>query len=221
MAPRSTQNRSEARQRRPYAPRMAPEQRREHLLDATLGVILQSGYSGVSMEAVARAAGVTRPVVYDHFANTGLLLQSLIEREERYSLEQLAQLLPGELAEHEPPELLAIGVRRFLDLVAERPATWTIILLPPAGTPQAVREVVERNRTRTLERIEHIVRVALARPEVPSDLDAELTARAIRDLSEEAARMLLTDPERFSSGRYERYVRAVMRLVWPGQDAGH
>src|SRR5690242_13726806 len=56
-----------ARGRRRYAPRMAPEQRREQLLDAALSVILEQGYSGVSIEAIARAAGVTRPVIYDHF----------------------------------------------------------------------------------------------------------------------------------------------------------
>ena len=58
-----------AKPRRPYAPRMAPEQRREQVLDAALRVILELGYSGVSIEAIAREAGVTRPVIYDHFAN--------------------------------------------------------------------------------------------------------------------------------------------------------
>ncbi len=76
---------------------MAPEQRREQLLDAALGVILEEGYSGVSIEATARAAGVTRPVIYDHFPNLGRLLYALIEREERYALEQLEQVFPEQL----------------------------------------------------------------------------------------------------------------------------
>jgi AcrR family transcriptional regulator len=80
--------------RRRYAPRMPPEQRREQLIDAALGVILEQGYSGVSMEAVAKAAGVTRPVVYDHFPNLARLLHALVEREERYALEQLEAIIP-------------------------------------------------------------------------------------------------------------------------------
>ena len=41
------------KRRRRYAPRMAPEQRREHLIDAALEVILERGYAGVSIEAIA------------------------------------------------------------------------------------------------------------------------------------------------------------------------
>ena len=48
-----------------YAPRLLPEQRREQLLDVVLrSVIDTDGVASVSMDAVARRAGVTRPVVY-------------------------------------------------------------------------------------------------------------------------------------------------------------
>src|SRR5438105_1914352 len=161
------------RPRRRYAPRMPPEQRREQLIDAALGVILDHGYGGVSIEAIARTAGVTRPVVYDHFPNLGRLLQALIEREERYALEQLRHVVPDDPGEQEPVEVLVGGVRRFLDAVALRPATWRIILLPPEGNPTIVRQLVETNRARTLQRIERLVRWAIARPEMPDGLDVE------------------------------------------------
>ena len=85
---------SAAAPRRRYAPRLPPEQRREQLVDAALSVILEQGYGGVSMEAVARTAGVTRPVVYDHFPNLGRLLHALIQREEQYAIAQLEQIVP-------------------------------------------------------------------------------------------------------------------------------
>jgi hypothetical protein len=66
-----------------------------------------------------------------------------------------------------------------------------------------------------LARIENLVRWALERPDLPDDLDVELTARAIRDLGEQAGRMLLTDPQRYTPGRYERFVQTVLRLVFP------
>jgi AcrR family transcriptional regulator len=201
--------------RRRYAPRLPPEQRREQLLDAALSVILELGYGGVSIEAIARTAGVTRPVVYDHFPNLGRLLHTLVEREERVALEQLAHVLPADTGAVEPGELLAGGVKRFLDAVASRPATWRIILLPPEGTPAIVREHVETNRASTLRRIEQVVELTLERPGAPAKLDVELTARAIRDLGEEAGRMVLTDPERYPPERYERFVERVVGLVWP------
>jgi AcrR family transcriptional regulator len=207
--------------RRRYAPRLPPGQRREQLIDAALSVILDQGYGGVSIEAVARTAGVTRPVVYDHFPNLARLLHALIEREERYALDQLEYVVPSDAGDLQPTELLTAGVRSFLDAVASRPATWRLILLPPDGNPAIVRQLVETNRARTLERIERLVRWAQQRPEIPDDLDAELTARAIRDLGEEAARMVLTDPEHYSPERYERFTERVMGLIWPRDGAGH
>jgi AcrR family transcriptional regulator len=201
--------------RRRYAPRLPPEQRREQLLDAALSVILELGYSGVSIEAVARTAGVTRPVVYDHFPNLGRLLHTLVEREERYALTQLEDVVPADAGEGDPAELLVGGVKRFLDAVASRPATWRIILLPPDGTPAIVRQHVETNRAQTLARIEQVVQRAFERQHAPDELDIELTARAIRDLAEEAGRMVLTDPERYPPERYERFVDTVLGLAWP------
>jgi AcrR family transcriptional regulator len=192
---------------------MPPEQRREQLIDAALSVILELGYGGVSIEAIARAAGVTRPVIYDHFPNLGTLLHTLVEREERYSREQLERVVPDDPGDSDPVEVLAGSVRRFLDAVTARPTTWRIILLPLDGTPAIVRQHVETHRTKILERIERLVHWAINRNELPSDLDVELTARAIRDLGEEAGRMVLTDPKRYSPDRYERFVQSVMRLL--------
>ncbi len=178
---------------------MAPELRREQLLNAALSVIVEQGYEGVSIEAIARTAGVTRPVIYDHFPNLERLLRALIEREEEHALKQLAAVVPeAPSGVGEPAELFAAGVRRFLDAVLARPESWRIILLPPEGTPANVRNQVERNRALIQGRIATIVRWAIARSDIPEDLDVELCARAIRSLSEEAGRMVLTDPEAFS-----------------------
>ncbi len=194
---------------------MAPEQRREQLIDAALEVILERGYAGVSIEAIAREAGISRPVVYDHFPNLNRLLHAVIEREERISLAQLAEVVPEEAGDHEPGELLATGIGRFLDAVTTRPATWRIILLPLEGTPEIVREHVEVNRARVLARIESWVRWAVERSELHHDLDVELTARAIRDWSEQAGRMVLTDSEHYPRQRYEQYVQSFLALLAP------
>jgi AcrR family transcriptional regulator len=211
--PRSTDVPSKRRRR--YAPRMAPEQRREHLIDAALEVILERGYAGVSIEAIAREAGITRPVVYDHFPNLNRLLHAVIEREEQIAVAQLAEVVPEDPGDDEPGELLAAGIGRFLDAVTSRPATWRIILLPLEGTPQLVREHVEDNRQRVLARIEALVQWAIERSDLDHDLDAELTARAIRDWSEQAGRMVLTDPVRYPRERYEEFVQSFLGLLAP------
>ena len=195
---------------------MTPPERREQVLDAALEAILERGYGGVSIEAVARKAGVTRPVIYDHFPNLAQLLRALIEREERYALERLDTMIPPDSADTEQRPGLIAGVRMLLDEIAQRPLTWRLILLPPAGTPTLVREQVEVNRQRILERIEGIVRQAVLRAAVPAELDVELTARTLRDMIEEAGRMLLTDPVRYSAERYERHLASLIALVVRG-----
>jgi AcrR family transcriptional regulator len=194
---------------------MPPGQRREQLIDAALEVILERGYARISIEAIARAAGITRPVVYDHFPNLNRLLHAVIEREERISLEQLAQVVPEDPGDQTPAELLGSGVSRFLDAVQSRPATWRIILLPLEGTPPIVRQHVEEGRARVLARIERLVRWTLERGGRPDELDVELTARAIRDWSEQAGRMVLTDPERYRPERYERFAHDFLNLLAP------
>jgi AcrR family transcriptional regulator len=49
--------------------------RREDLLDAAVQLILSGGVEAVSMEMVADRAGVSRPLVYKHFASPGSFLR--------------------------------------------------------------------------------------------------------------------------------------------------
>jgi hypothetical protein len=69
--------------------------------------------------------------------------------------------------------------------------------------------------------MEGVVRWAIDRrdspsgPRSPESVDVELAARAILGLAEDAGRMVLTDPVRYSPERYERFVASVMKLLWP------
>jgi AcrR family transcriptional regulator len=203
--------------RKRYAPRMAPAQRREQLLDAALEVVLEQGYAGVSIEAIARTAGVTRPVIYDHFSNLEGLIHALIEREERYALGQLAEVVAGPESPH-PTDLgtlLADGLPYFFDALLNRPATWRIILLPLEGTPRIVRKHVEANRALVLARFEEVMRTAMRAGELSSELDIELAARAVMGFAEDAGRMVLTDPAGHAPNRYVEFVRSIAGLLSP------
>ncbi|WBQ04741.1 TetR/AcrR family transcriptional regulator [Kribbella sp. CA-293567] len=55
--------------------RLSKDARREQLLDAALGVVRRRGADGLTLVTLAEAAGVSRPIVYDHFGTrAGLLL---------------------------------------------------------------------------------------------------------------------------------------------------
>ena len=61
--------------------RLARADRREDLLDAALALVASGDVDGVSMESVADRAGVSRSLVYKHFANRTEILTALYERE--------------------------------------------------------------------------------------------------------------------------------------------
>ena len=55
--------------RRTRALRTDPRERRRQLLDTAEQLLAAGGSDALRMDAVARAAGVTRPVVYEHFGD--------------------------------------------------------------------------------------------------------------------------------------------------------
>jgi AcrR family transcriptional regulator len=59
--------------------RVAAAERRRLLVDAAGQVFAEHGYQGTAVEAIARRAGVTVPVLYDHFASKGDLYVELVE----------------------------------------------------------------------------------------------------------------------------------------------
>ena len=59
--------------------RLPASERREQLLDVAMTVFAANGYHGTSMNGVAKAAGVTKPVLYQHFTSKRDLYLELIE----------------------------------------------------------------------------------------------------------------------------------------------
>jgi AcrR family transcriptional regulator len=172
----------------------APE-RREQLLDVTKAMVAARGFHAVSIEAVAREAGISRPIVYGHFGDLRGLLEALVLRESARALEQLADVLPETLARGEPRAQLLSALRAYLDAVRAAPDTWRLVLMPPEGAPDLLRDLLARGRRAVVAQLAEAVRPGLG-PGGPSP-DPELTARTLSAIADESARLLLTEPERY------------------------
>ena len=179
--------------------RMAAEDRREQLLDVTKAIVDRSGFHAVSIEAVAREAGISRPIVYGHFEDLPRLLEALVLRESARALAQLATVLPIDLAQGDPREVLLAALHGYLAAAEADPAAWRLVLMPPEGAPGVLREHIARGRTAVLAQLAEAVRPGFG-PGRESP-DPELTARMLSALADEAARLLLTDPERYPPER--------------------
>lgn len=201
---------------RRYAPRVPAAQRREQLLDSALALVLADGFHAVTMDGVARACGVTRPVVYGQFADATALLAALLDRSEGRAVAQLARAVPPvpgpDDAATDPDDLLVDGVTAFLHAVRDEPGTWTVLLLPPQGAPPQLRERVSANHRLVLGRLRELVGWGVRR-RGDDELDVDLFARSVLALAEGAARLLLTSPDRFPVERIERFVRTLVRRL--------
>ena len=111
--------------------RLTGPQRREQILDATKALAGERGFHGISIDAVARRAGVSRPIVDGHFNNISGLLRALVDREGARAVGQLMDLLPQPGGSQPPRELLREGLRAFLEAVRDEPVTWRLVLMPP------------------------------------------------------------------------------------------
>jgi AcrR family transcriptional regulator len=183
-------------------PRLAPALRREQLLDAALDVLTEGGFGALSVEAVARQAGVTRPVVYDAFGDLDGLLLALIDREEEAALAPLLEIV-GDVpaAGVDPDAFLVEGLLAFLSAVKANPRTWRLVLMPPRGTSAELRQRIRRSRRLIAERITTLLDWGISQRGGPSGLDHPLLARLIVAAGEDAARLMLAHPRRFPPER--------------------
>ncbi|WP_394618095.1 TetR/AcrR family transcriptional regulator [Lentzea sp. JNUCC 0626] len=194
--------------RRKYARRLPPEQRREQLLDAALSLI-PAGFDTVTMESVAKQAEVTKPVLYDLFANRAELIGALLEREAGRATEQVIAALPTDFATRSPDDAFADAVRAFVNAVVEAPDRWRLVLLPPEGTPAEFRAQVELVRAGVLAQIEDLAALGLKELGRLDDLDSALLGHAMLALAEMSGRLVLTDPEKFTPDRLAAFVTRI------------
>lgn len=180
------------------AARLSADERRAQLLDVTKAIVAADGFHAVSIERVAREAGITRPIVYGHFRDLAGLLEALVERESARALSQLGSILPRALAGPAGEQLRA-ALRGYLEAVRSDPATWRLVLMPPEGAPGVLHEAIATGRAAVVEQLAGIMRPGFG-PGRESP-DPELTARMLSAFADESARLLLTDPERYPPER--------------------
>jgi AcrR family transcriptional regulator len=114
--------------------RMPRAQRREQLLVTATEAFARSGFAATSLEDVARAAGVTRMIVYTHFESKTALYQAVLERM-RGKLKQATGA----------PEYGELSISAVVRVAAAEPAGFRLLFHHAAREPE-FRAVVERMR---------------------------------------------------------------------------
>ncbi len=178
-----------ARQR---AEHLGPERRRPLVLDAAQKIFVERGYAGASMDAIAAAAGVTKPVVYECYPSKGALFQALLEREEERLLTAVGEALPSELGARDAETLLREAFTALLRAAAEAPDSWRIVFDSERGSEPAVARTFLRGREAIVARIAELVGQVLAEAGAEDRARrAPLYAELIASLGQGGVRALL------------------------------
>jgi len=100
---------------RPHSPRLPAARRRRQLLEVALRVFGEHGFFVASMNDVAEAAGVTKPVLYQHFRSKRDLYREVLTDVGGQLLEAITKATTAATSPHEQVELGFIAYFRFVE----------------------------------------------------------------------------------------------------------
>jgi AcrR family transcriptional regulator len=123
--------------------RLKSADRRNLLLDAAAEIVGEGGVDNVTMEAVAERAGVSRPLVYKHFANRRELLEEVYRRESELLHRELASSVGAATTIEEKFRALVHGA-----LAAPAARGATLFALRHAGSRATSQRQTQRSRDR-------------------------------------------------------------------------
>ena len=106
--------------------RLTAEERRTGILDAALAVFSRRGYHAASIDDIASEAGVSKALIYEHFASKQVLYADLIARNARELNQRVAGALVGVEVESGVGRL-ATGLEAFFAFVEERRDAWRML----------------------------------------------------------------------------------------------
>jgi AcrR family transcriptional regulator len=179
--------------------------REQQLLDVAEEQFAEYGYGGASIEVIARLAGVSRPIVYDHFGDKeGVYIACL--RRARGELEQM--ILDATAKARSPREMMELGTGAYFEFVERRGQRWAVLFGGVELAGPAAEEAA-RLRFTTVARIAELI-AAIA----PSADQAtvEAFAHAVSGSSEQIAKWWRANPE-FTR---EQVVAQQVAFAWNG-----
>lgn len=98
-------------------------QRRAQLIEVGRATFADKGYEATSVEAIAKRAKVSKPIVYEHFGGKEGLYAVIVDRE----VEHVVEVISAAIASGTPRERVEAAALAFLTYVKERPEGFAVL----------------------------------------------------------------------------------------------
>jgi len=186
--------------------RLPRSARRAQLLSAAQEVFVSNGYHAAAMDEIADRAGVSKPVLYQHFPGKLELYLALLDQHADRLVDRVREALASTT---DNKARVAASVSAYFDFVDGGDGAFRLVFESDLRNDPAVRERVERMTQSCVDAIaETIAHDTGYRAE-----EAQLLSIGLSGLMEVGARWWLSSPDRVPK---ERAVELLMGLAWRG-----
>jgi AcrR family transcriptional regulator len=197
--------------------RLTADQRRQQLVTVALELFARRGYRATTMDDIADAAGVTKPLLYQHFSSKRALYLELVDSIAR---ELLTAVREAVMEADGPRQQVELGFAAYFRLVVSKEAEFRLLYgRDHADDPELGR---------ALRAVEDAIAEAID-PLIAAGLDDDhrrLLAYGIVGMAEGASRRFMAQrPEGGGDGAFEeealRLARRMADLAWAGLRSVH
>jgi AcrR family transcriptional regulator len=187
--------------------RLSATARRERILAAATGLIAERGYADAPIDAIAKAAGVTPPVLYDHFASKLALYEAVLDSHFANLREIWGRFPAAELS----GESVATSFDAWFAYVEANPDAARILFREPSAADAAAvhRAVSERSRDLVLQ---PLLGIPASAPLTATGPDLEMTWVVLRGVLQGLALWWVDHPEVPRA----RVVETALASLWRG-----
>jgi AcrR family transcriptional regulator len=192
---------------------MARAARVEQLMNVAEVLFAEYGYDGTSIERIAKAAGITRPVVYDHFGSKeGIYLACVGRARERFEL----AVAEGILGVDDLEQRLYAGLDACFAFIEADPDRWAVMFRGVAVTGHVAQEAL-RMRFATVTALADLIHATV--PRAPRR-QVEAFAHALSGAGEQLERWWRQNPDlsrREIVGYFHRFAWRGLSQLAPDQ----
>ena len=185
------------------------------MLESAHVLFAERGFAAVTMDEVAEAVGVTKPLLYSYWGNKEQLFLACLER----SAEALFdRLLAAVRQADEPAEAVRAAVRVFFAFVDQERAAWHVIFDPSSPMDGQIAEKVALHRARLAGLLaEAFLEMVPARHRARVRTEVEGRSHAVLGAAEALARWWL----RTGAVTAAEAAELLIETVVPGLPAGN
>ncbi|MDP9073294.1 MAG: TetR/AcrR family transcriptional regulator [Actinomycetota bacterium] len=202
----------------PASSRLPAPRRRRQLLDVAVSVFADKGFHATSMDEVAEAAGVTKPVLYQHFSSKRQLYLELLEEVGSRLVEAVTTAVG---AANSPRRQVEAGFGAYFQFVGRQTSAFRLLFGSGSRRDEEFNDAVRRVEDVIADAVAALIEADLA-PD-----HRQLLGYGIVGLAEVASRHWVSTWDADGSDRSDRgeeadrLARRMSEVAWAGLRGVH